>query len=154
HDVAYSPDKTRLATASEDGTAKIWNVATGQELMTLHQADAAPHMTGEATPQTSVSHEVYAVAFNADGTRLATGSRDGTAVVWNAATGIALLTFQASDPALNVTAVAFSPDGAQLAMVGVKLFDTTQLVWEVKAWKLATREVTFSNSSGSSSKIF
>ena len=33
--VAYSPDGERLATASDDQTAKVWDAATGQELLTL-----------------------------------------------------------------------------------------------------------------------
>ena len=31
--LAFNPDGERVATASEDGTVKIWNVATGQELL-------------------------------------------------------------------------------------------------------------------------
>ena len=33
--VAFSPDGTRLATASLDGTAKVWDATSGQELLTL-----------------------------------------------------------------------------------------------------------------------
>ena len=33
--VAFSPDGTRLATASADQTAKVWDVASGQEVLTL-----------------------------------------------------------------------------------------------------------------------
>ena len=33
--VSWSPDGTRLATGSEDGTAKVWDAAGGRELLTL-----------------------------------------------------------------------------------------------------------------------
>jgi hypothetical protein len=60
--VAYSPDGTRLATASSDRTARTWDPRTGTALATL---------TGHAA-------WVTAVAYSPDGTRLATASDDGT----------------------------------------------------------------------------
>ena len=33
--MAWSPDGKRLATASDDHTAKVWDAATGKELLTL-----------------------------------------------------------------------------------------------------------------------
>ena len=33
--IAFSLDGTRLATASEDGTVKVWDLATEQVLLTL-----------------------------------------------------------------------------------------------------------------------
>src|SRR2546427_12897489 len=54
--VAFSPDGTRLATASEDQTTKVWAAATGRELVTLagHAArvlgmDLSPDGTHMAT---------------------------------------------------------------------------------------------------------
>jgi len=33
--ICFTPDGTRLASASWDGTAKLWDAATGKELRTL-----------------------------------------------------------------------------------------------------------------------
>ncbi|MEP3334028.1 hypothetical protein [Sedimentitalea sp.] len=61
--VAFSPDATLLATGSDDGTARLWNLSTGAEVARLEG-----HGDG-----------VRSVAFSTDGTLLATGSADGTA---------------------------------------------------------------------------
>lgn len=61
--VAFSPDGALLATASDDRTARLWDVATGQTTRTL---------TGH----------FYGVAFSPDGTLLATTGSDRTARLW------------------------------------------------------------------------
>jgi WD40 repeat protein len=69
--VAFSPDGTRLASASYDETVKVWDVASGQELRTLRGH------TGS----------VRSVAFSPDGARLASASSDNTVKVWDAGCG-------------------------------------------------------------------
>jgi eukaryotic-like serine/threonine-protein kinase len=64
--VAFSPYGTLLATSSWDGTARLWDVTTGQTICTL----------------TGHTEDVQAVAFSPDGTLLATTSRDKTARLW------------------------------------------------------------------------
>ena len=70
--------------------------------------------------------EVNAVAFNPDGHRLATGSSDGMARIWDATSGKQLTTVTHSDLACSV---AFGPDGRWLATASddhtARIWDTT-----------------------------
>jgi WD40 repeat protein len=69
--VAWSPDGEQLATASADKTAKIWDLASEENLLTL----------------SGHTDSVISVAWRQDGKQLATASADKTAKVWDAASG-------------------------------------------------------------------
>src|SRR6202008_4063769 len=112
--VAFSPDGKRLATASWDHTAKVWDVESGKELLALRG-----HSSG-----------VYGVAFRPDGKRLATASSDHTAKVWDARSGKELLTLRGHSD--SVGGVAYSPDGKHLATASG---DHTAKVWDAKSGK-------------------
>jgi WD40 repeat protein len=107
--VRFSPDGTRVASASSDHTARIFDVESGACLALLdgHRDD------------------VNAVAWSPDGTRVATASFDGTARVYDAASG-ALLAVCSGHEA-DVNGVAWSPDGLRLATASddhsVRLFE-------------------------------
>ncbi|RIK01687.1 MAG: hypothetical protein DCC46_01205, partial [Armatimonadetes bacterium] len=93
---AFSPDGTRIVTASYDGTARVWDARTGKELLKLE----------------GHSREIYDAAFSPDGTRIVTASDDGTARVWDAQTGKELLKIEDhSFRSFMVASAAFSPDG-------------------------------------------
>jgi WD40 repeat protein len=64
--VAFSPDGTRLAAGSADGTVQVWHTTTGR---------ACPVLRGHAD-------QVWGVAFAPDGRGLASGSWDGTLRLW------------------------------------------------------------------------
>jgi WD40 repeat protein len=68
HSVAFSPDGTRLVSASVDQTAKIWDMTTGFEVLTLRGSKGV----------------INVVAFSPDGQLLATGGEDGTVRLWDA----------------------------------------------------------------------
>jgi WD40 repeat protein len=105
--VAWSPDGTRLATADIDGTARLWELSTGQQL---------PSPIGHTSP-------MRALAWSPDGARIATASIGGTTRVWNPATGQQLATLIGIGP---VNAVAWSPDGTRIATAGT---DGTARLW-------------------------
>jgi tetratricopeptide (TPR) repeat protein len=69
---------------------------------------------------------VSAVAFSPDGKAVLTGSDDGTARLWDASTGLPLLSPMAHQD--RVSAVAFSPDG-KAVLTGSD--DRTARLWDV-----------------------
>jgi WD40 repeat protein len=71
HNVAWSSDSSRLVSVSEDGTAKVWELGKGvRELWSLSARDTRAGIVG--------------VAFSPDGTRVAAGDADITAVsIWD-----------------------------------------------------------------------
>ena len=93
--VAWSPDTTFLATASDDGAARVWTSAGGQvSIERGHQGAVA------------------SVAFNPDGELLVTaGADDGTARVWDVASGDQLAVLGGGPGAKRLDAAALSPDG-------------------------------------------
>jgi WD40 repeat protein len=108
--VAVAPDGSWLATASYDGTARIWDSATGRERAVL---------VGHSGP-------VQAVAVAPDGSWLATGGDDATARIWDAASGRERATL--SGHASTVAGVAVAPDGSWLATAS---YDGTARIWDV-----------------------
>ena len=108
--VAFSPDSKRIVTASADGTARVWDVATAKEQMRL---------VGHAGA-------VRAAAFSDDGTRIATAGADGVVMAWDAETGELLAILEGHGRGM-VLDVAFLPNGS-LVSVGQ---DATLRRWDV-----------------------
>jgi WD40 repeat protein len=105
----FSPDGTRVVTASHDHTAKLWDARNGASLATL---------TGHVA-------DVLDVTFSPNGAYILTASADKTARLWDARTGTALIVL-AGHTGL-VEAARFSPDGSHIVTVS---HDQTARVWD------------------------
>ncbi len=107
--LAWAPDGTCIASASDDETVQVWDASTGNQTITYR----------------SHSSWVKAVAWSPDGKYLVSAGADTTVQVWNAATGRTTLVYR-GHPRI-VTAVAWSPDGKYIASAS---YDQTVQVWD------------------------
>jgi serine/threonine protein kinase/sugar lactone lactonase YvrE len=114
--VCFSRDGRHLASASRDGTVKVWDAATGREVLSFNEHT-----------------DVWSVSFSPDGGRLASASGafdpgksvPGRVKVWDAARQQMVLSFTGHTN--GVTSVCFSPDGQRLASASR---DHTVKVWD------------------------
>ncbi len=105
-----------------------WSAASGHGPSSVVRGPFAPSPLHPLTPSVLHDHtdSVYSVAFNPQGTLLASAGRDRTVKIWDPTTGKRLYTL--SEATAEVYAVAFSPDGSHLATGGV---DKTLRVYAV-----------------------
>src|SRR5262249_45862742 len=128
--VVFSPDGKRLASSCfnhgweggpADGEAKVWDAATGKEILNFRGQPGG----------------VLSLGFSPDGRRLASGGQEKTVKVWDATTGQDVWTSR--EQRAPVLTVAFSPDGRSVASAEA---DLGRLIHtEVKLWDAQTGEL-------------
>ncbi|MDC0672853.1 WD40 repeat domain-containing serine/threonine protein kinase [Nannocystis radixulma] len=91
---SVAPDGARFVTASDDKTARLWDIASGDARVLVGHDD-----------------EIWNVQHSPDGARIATVSKDSTLRIWNARTGAALVTIAVPSPTRQLV---LRPDGALL----------------------------------------
>ncbi len=106
--VVWSPDGTRIASSSLDGTVQVWDAANGRQVYTYRG-----HSSG-----------VTGAVWSPDGKHIASSSLDGTVQVWDAANGRQVYTYRGHSS--GVTGAAWSPDGKRIASSSL---DGTVQVW-------------------------
>jgi WD40 repeat protein len=149
--VAFSPDGQYIATGDGNGDVYLWSAASGTCLAYAHDPGGQP--------------SVSAVAFSPDSAVLATGDSGGAAYLWDTAALAAASPAEtgcrgnpaAGRPAAlpvpdgqKVTAVAFSPDGRDIATGDA---DGNTYIWNAGSRQIA-RTVTDQGSTGVSSVAF
>jgi WD40 repeat protein len=106
----FSPDESLVLTASNDGTARIWDIASGKELLVI-----PVHQGG-----------VTSASFSPDGAQVLT-SGGSAANIWNASNGKLIADLKGH--ADSVLSAAFSPDGSQVLTASL---DGTARVWNME----------------------
>jgi WD40 repeat protein len=152
----FSPDGTRILTASKDGTARLWDATSGRHLATfsghtgsLEEArfspDGARILTaskdGTARLWDATGRLLFTLSghtgplaearFSPDSSRIVTASQDGTARIWEAASGQPLVTL--SGHAGPISDATFSPDGARVLTVSD---DGAARLWDAASGRL------------------
>ncbi|WP_224364259.1 nSTAND1 domain-containing NTPase [Hyalangium versicolor] len=107
---SFSPDGTTIVTSSDDGTARLWDMATGQSIAVLSKHDGT----------------VMSADFSPDGTKVVTAGSDGTALLWDVATDQPTTVLSGHQGA--VVSASFSPDGTKIVTAGN---DGTARLWDV-----------------------
>ncbi len=118
YDLAWSPDGANLASASTDGTVRVWQIASATCLQTVPVPDKG----------------ALSVAYSPDGAMLAVGPRSGAKpFLWNLSKQIKFRNLEVASKYAcgDLNSLAFSPDGRLLAGAGNGVF-----VWSIPEGKL------------------
>jgi WD40 repeat protein len=109
---AISPDGSSIVSASEDGSVRVWDAASGRERSVLR----------------GHGDSVRACTINLDGSRVISAGDDGTVRLWDVFSGAQRNLLTGHSAAVKV--LALSPDGKWLASASD---DGTVRIWDLEA---------------------
>lgn len=112
--ISWSPDGTKLASAGEDKTIRIWDANSYETLAMLQGHDDAVSM----------------VTWSPDGTKLASASGNDPIIIWDANSYRTLASLSGHED--GVSSVEWSPDGTRLASSGG---DETIRIWDTNSYE-------------------
>ena len=119
-DAVFSADGKWILTASEDKTARVWDATA------LWNGDG-PAKAVQKLVLSGHTGAVLSAAFSSDSSEIVTTSEDGSAIVWETATGEQLYALTGHTAA--VTAAAFSPAGDRIVTASN---DGTVKIWDAR----------------------
>jgi WD40 repeat protein len=136
--LAVAPDGRTAAGGCSGGVVRLWDLRSVRERLTLFTNEADEKqwrridglLRWGLPGQAEFRSAVRAVAFSPDSRLLVTANDDGRVRLWDAASGAARRTVCADHP--DTTCLAFSPDGAVLAMNRARAVE----LWDVAAGRL------------------
>ncbi len=147
----WNRDESKILTNSDDGTARIWDAASGEELVTLtghtnivlaatwnrdeskiltRSADGTARIWDAASGEelvrlTGHTQSVLAATWNRDESKILTSSDDGTARIWDAASGEELV--RLTGHTQSVDQAMWNRDGSKILTSGA---DGTARIWD------------------------
>lgn len=126
-DIAFSRDGATLAVAHDNGSVQLMDVANKKPIGSFspeEQPGASIDVSRAPESDAPADNAAVSVAFNASGSLIAAGTRDGFAHIWTVSEGRELLRISHGVP---VSQVSFHPKTNQLATVSddghVRIFD-------------------------------